>query len=51
MEFLKFDSGAEENRILIFSTDENLRMLARAQQVFADGTFKTTPHPLFEQLY
>ena len=45
------DSGPEPNRILLFSTAQNLRMLARAQHIFADGTFKTTPQPLFEQLY
>lgn len=45
------DSGPEPNRILIFATAQNLRMLARAKHIFADGTFKTTPQPLFEQLY
>lgn len=50
-QFLQFDSAPENNPILNFSASENLRMLARAGHLFADGTLKTTPHPLFEQLY
>lgn len=49
-QFLLFDSGPEDNRILIFSTRRNLQLLARSDHWYADGTFKTAP-PLFSQLY
>lgn len=49
--FLVYDSGPEENRILMFSHADNLRALGRAQHIFADGTFRTAPQPLFGQLY
>ena len=31
-------------RVLLFSTDESLNILARAQTVLADGTFRITPN-------
>ena len=31
-------------RILLFSTDEHLRILARAREILGDGTFRITPH-------
>ncbi|KAK9686123.1 hypothetical protein QE152_g37434 [Popillia japonica] len=46
-DFLLYDSGPEENRILIFSTRRNLQLLSHW---YADGTFKTVPL-LFNQLY
>ena len=49
-DFLLFDSGMEEERILIFSTYANLDVLTSCQHLFCDGTFKTVP-TLFEQLY
>lgn len=48
--FLKYDSGPAENRILIFTTDQDLQKLQAAENWFADGTFKTSPK-LFYQLY
>jgi hypothetical protein len=49
--FLLWDSGAgDRNRILMFSTERNLELLAsRDSHWMADGTFKTAP-PLFTQL-
>ena len=47
--WLLFDSGPD--RLLIFSTQENLRLLRQAQIVFSDGTFKCAPSRLFPQLY
>lgn len=49
-QFLKFDSGAGEDRILIFSTERNLRLLTQSPHWYCDGTFKTCP-PLFTQIY
>ena len=49
-DFLKFDSGAGDDRIIIFSTDRNLRLLAQSPNWHCDGTFKSCP-PLFEQIY
>lgn len=48
--FLQFDSGPQDNRMLIFSTKRNLQLLARSEHWYADGTFKTVPL-LFYQLY
>nr|CAD7458958.1 unnamed protein product [Timema tahoe] len=49
-EFLMYDSGPQDDRILIFSTRRNLQHLGRSKHWYADGTFKTVT-PLFEQLY
>ena len=48
--FLMFDSGASDDRILIFSTARNLQVLSTCRHLYADGTFKTVPS-IFEQLY
>ena len=48
--FLQFDSGADDQRILLFSTQENLNLLETANDWFADGTFKVVPE-LFFQLF
>ncbi|KII73004.1 hypothetical protein RF11_00672 [Thelohanellus kitauei] len=47
--FLLYDNNSVE-RILIFSTEENLRLLSNHRTWFCDGTFKTCPS-LFQQLY
>ena len=48
--FLIHDSGPGDDRIIIFSTAENLVLLVQSREWFADGTFKVTPQP-FHQLY
>lgn len=49
--FILYDSSVgNDNWILLFSTDENLKILASEQcHWFIDGTFKSSPH-LFTQL-
>lgn len=49
-DFLLFDSGPTDDRMLIFSTQQNLNVLDSCQNVFMDGTFKTVP-VIFDQLY
>ena len=49
-QFLLYDSGPHENRILIFSNQLNINFLLSCEHLQADGTFKTAPL-LFEQLY
>ena len=49
-DFLLYDSGSVEKRILIFGTHENLNYLCRARHWSLDGTFKTVPR-IFSQLY
>lgn len=50
-EFLLFDSGPDtNNRMLIFGTLDNIRLLGSTPHWFMDGTFKTAPS-LFFQLY
>lgn len=48
--FLLFDSGPNEQRILIFSTDRNLTFMESCEHWYVDGTFRCTPL-LFGQLY
>jgi hypothetical protein len=47
---LFYDSGLEEDRILIFTTDNFLNHLAQSNHWYADGTFKVVPK-LFNQLF
>lgn len=49
-EFLLFDSGPGDSRLLIFSTEENLNELAKCTSIHMDGTFTVAPL-LFTQLY
>jgi hypothetical protein len=49
--FLLYDSGIDRsNRILIYSTETNLRALTTTGHWFADGTFKVAPE-LFYQVF
>jgi hypothetical protein len=49
--FLLHDSGPlDENRMLIFATSNNLRILRVSEHWFADGTFSISPQ-LFFQVY
>lgn len=49
--FLQFDSGTDdEDRILVFYSDNDLRHLTRSRSIFADGTFDPVPS-MFYQLY
>ena len=47
--FLVWDSG-DNDRILIFATEEKLRVLQNTEHWFADGTFDTVPN-IYTQLY
>ncbi|PSN39509.1 hypothetical protein C0J52_21142 [Blattella germanica] len=50
-QFLLYDSGRENSdRLLIFSTGNNMRLLAASDIILSDGTFKSVP-PQFMQLY
>ena len=44
IQFLLHDSGPGLNRILIFTTSQNLSLLAQCSQWYADGTFKISPN-------
>ena len=48
--FLLFDSGSNNQRILIFGTQQGLDILGRCDHWFCDGTFKSSP-ALFDQLF
>ncbi|XP_034935332.1 uncharacterized protein [Chelonus insularis] len=54
IDFLKYDSKdsnvASSERLLIFTTDNNLSVLRNAEVWYADGTFQTVPR-IFYQLY
>uniref|UniRef100_A0A0L8G2X7 FLYWCH-type domain-containing protein n=1 Tax=Octopus bimaculoides TaxID=37653 RepID=A0A0L8G2X7_OCTBM len=49
-QFLLYDSGPGHDRMLIFTTQNNLSILASSEHLQVDGTFKTVTQ-LFEQLY
>ena len=49
-QFLMYDSGPVEKRIVIFATKRNLQCLSQSSRWYADGTFKTVLL-LFHQLY
>lgn len=48
--FLQFDSGPTDQRILIFSTKKQLKMLKDGSHIYLDGTFDVVPE-LYFQLY
>lgn len=48
-QYLLADDGANDERIIIFAANQG-KMLAKATEVFMDGTFKSCC-PLFDQLY
>lgn len=49
--FLQLDSGPEDqNRIVLFYTEEGLLKLCESRSIDADGTFKVTPR-MFGQMY
>ncbi|CAF3717843.1 unnamed protein product [Rotaria socialis] len=48
--FLQFDSGPDNDRIIIFASVEQLQFLESGEQLLVDGTFKVTPS-IFYQLY
>lgn len=47
--FLLYDAGPVDERILIFTTEQNLQLLSNSKHWYIDGTFKTVPL-LFQQL-
>lgn len=49
-QFLLHDSGPSNNRIIIFSTRDNLDIMDNYSDWFADGTLKTSPL-IFSQVY
>jgi hypothetical protein len=48
--FLQYDSGATNNRILVFSTTRKINFLKECEDWYVDGTFSSAPQ-LFLQLY
>ncbi|XP_050053383.1 uncharacterized protein LOC126549053 [Aphis gossypii] len=49
-QFMQYDSGPSDERILIFFTGQNLELMGKYNNWFVDGTFKCTP-TLFTQIY
>ncbi|CAM4946602.1 unnamed protein product [Rotaria socialis] len=48
--FLLYDKMRRNKRILIFATDDQLRVLFKAKHILMDGTFSSCP-PFFDQVY
>jgi hypothetical protein len=47
-DFVNWDSGRANDRIILFSTDANFETLGSCEHWFADGTFTSSP-ALFDQ--
>lgn len=47
---IQFDSGASDNRIIIFNIQKNLDLMVTCDHLYADGTFKTAL-PLLQQVF
>ncbi|XP_034239394.1 uncharacterized protein LOC117644234 [Thrips palmi] len=49
--FLLHDSGREDpDRVIVFCSEESLKVLCQSEVIYADGTFKTVPNQ-FGQCY
>jgi hypothetical protein len=48
--FLICDKMHRNKRMLIFATDDQLRILFKAKHILMDGTFSSCP-PYFDQIY
>lgn len=48
--FLIFDSGQVENRILLYSTEEIMKLIEKSKHWFADRTFKSSPALFFKHI-
>ena len=48
--FLLAEDGDGDDKIIIFSTDANIRHLSEADKIYVDGTFQTCPR-LFYQIF
>lgn len=42
-DFLLYDSGSSDQRMLVFSTVRNIKLLENSTDWFGDGTFKVVP--------
>ena len=49
-QFLLIENGNENDRMVIFTTSDNLRYLSNADIIYMDGTFQTCPS-LFYQIF
>ena len=44
------EDGQGEDRVIMFATDANIKLLCKAQTIYVDGTFQTCPS-LFYQVF
>ena len=49
-DFLMVEDGQGEDRVIMFATDTNIKLLCEAQTIYVDGTFQTCPS-LFYQVF
>ena len=49
-DFLMAEDGQEEDKVIVFATDANIKLLCEAQTIYVDGTFQTCPS-LFYQVF
>ena len=49
-QFLIAEQGGDEDKIIIFTTTDNMRYLSEVERIYMDGTFQTCPS-LFYQIF
>ena len=49
-DFLMAKDGQGEDRLIMFATEVNIKLLCEAQTIYVDGTFQTCPS-LFYQIF
>ena len=49
-QFLIAEQGGDEDKIVIFTTTDNMRYLSEVERIYMDGTFQTCPS-IFYQIF
>ena len=50
-DFLMAEDGEGEDRLVIFATEVNIKLLCEAQTIYVDGTFQTLPQAILPDFH
>ena len=50
-DFLMAEDGQGEDRLIMFATEVNIKLLCEAKTIYVDGTFQTCPSLVFHYPY